>query len=74
MGIQTKKFHFWPPGCPQDPQTQNIPKFENLYFKKKYSRVPNKQGGVIKEEGGESLKKNKRRGPNKRGGWQISEN
>ena len=41
---------------------------------KQYSRVPNKQGGVIKGEGGKSLKKNKRGGPNKRGGWQISEN
>ena len=39
-----------------------------------YSRVPNKQGGVIKGEDGKTLKKNKRGGPNKRGGLQISEN
>ena len=36
-----------------------------------YSRVPNKQGGVIKGEGGRSHKKNKRGGRNKRGRWQI---
>ena len=39
-----------------------------------YFSVPNKRGGLIKGEGGRSLKKNKRGGSNKRGRWHISQN